>query len=177
MIIFVSVYTYVTNSLTAFVLSPFFVNLDIELFTTFATVKIMGRILAIDYGQKRCGLAVTDELVIIANALDTVPAKELIAYLTKYISQENVSLFVIGEPKQMNNQASDSSRFINPFIGRLRKAFPHIPIERMDERFTSRMAFQSMIDAGLGKKARQNKALIDSISATLILQSYLETKT
>ena len=137
----------------------------------------MGRILAIDYGQKRCGLAVTDELAIIANALETVPSKELIAYLTKYVSQENVSLFVVGEPKQMNNQASDSARFIEPFIGRLRKAFPQIPIERMDERFTSRMAFQSMIDAGLGKKARQNKGLVDSISATLILQSYLETKT
>lgn len=136
----------------------------------------MGRILAIDYGQKRCGLAVTDELAIIANALETVPSKELIAYLTKYVSQENVSLFVVGEPKQMNNQASDSARFIEPFIGRLRKALPQIPIERMDERFTSRMAFQSMIDAGLGKKARQNKALVDSISATLILQSYLETK-
>lgn len=137
----------------------------------------MGRILAIDYGQKRCGLAVTDELAIIANALETVPSKELIAYLTKYVSQENVSLFVVGEPKQMNNQASDSARFIEPFIGRLRKALPQIPIERMDERFTSRMAFQSMIDAGLGKKARQNKALVDSISATIILQSYLETKT
>ncbi len=136
----------------------------------------MGRILAIDYGQKRCGLAVTDELAIIANALETVPAKELIAYLTKYVSQENVSLFVVGEPKQMNNQASDSARFIEPFIGRLKKAFPEIPIERMDERFTSRMAFQSMIDAGLGKKARRNKALVDSISATLILQSYLETR-
>lgn len=137
----------------------------------------MGRILAIDYGQKRCGLAVTDELAIIANALETVPSKELIAYLMKYVSQENVSLFVVGEPKQMNNQASDSARFIEPFIGRLRKALPQIPIERMDERFTSRMAFQSMIDAGLGKKARQNKALVDSISATIILQSYLETKT
>ncbi|MCD6090543.1 MAG: Holliday junction resolvase RuvX [Bacteroidales bacterium] len=137
----------------------------------------MGRILAIDYGQKRCGIAVTDELRIIANALETVSSKELIAYLTRYVSKEDVSLFVIGEPKQMNNQPSDASRFINPFIGRLKNAFPTIPIERMDERFTSRMAFQSMIDAGLGKKARQNKELIDSISATLILQSYLETKT
>jgi putative Holliday junction resolvase len=137
----------------------------------------MSRILAIDYGQKRCGLAVTDELAIIANALETVPAKDLITYLKKYVSQENVSEFVIGEPKQMNNQASDSARFIEPFIGRLRKAFPEIPIRRMDERFTSRMAFQSMIDAGLGKKARRNKELVDSISATLILQSYLETKT
>ncbi|MDA3904862.1 MAG: Holliday junction resolvase RuvX [Bacteroidales bacterium] len=137
----------------------------------------MGRFLAIDYGQKRCGIAVTDELGIIANALETVSSKELIAYLTNYVSKEDVSLFVIGEPKQMNNKPSDAARFINPFIGRLRKAFPNIPIERMDERFTSRMAFQSMIDAGLGKKARQNKGMIDSISATIILQSYLETKT
>ncbi len=139
--------------------------------------KNMGRILAIDYGQKRCGIAVTDELVIIANSLDTVPTKELIAYLTNYVNKENVSLFVIGEPKQMDNTPSDAARFINPFIGRLRNTFPNIPIERMDERFTSRMAFQSMIDAGLGKKARRNKDLVDSISATLILQSYLETKT
>ena len=139
--------------------------------------KIMGRILAIDYGQKRCGIAVTDELAIIANALETVSTKDLITYLTKYIAKEDVSLFVVGEPKQMNNLPSDSAKYINPFIGRLRKAFPLIPIERMDERFTSRMAFQSMIDAGLGKKARRNKALVDSISATLILQSYLETKT
>lgn len=137
----------------------------------------MGRILAIDYGQKRCGIAVTDELAIIANALETVPTKELIAYLIKYIREEDVSMFVVGEPKQMDNTPSDSVRFINPFMGRLRKVFPNIPIERMDERFTSRMAFQSMIDAGLGKKARRNKALVDSISATLILQSYLETKT
>lgn len=137
----------------------------------------MSRILAIDYGQKRCGIAVTDELAMIANALETVSAKDLIDYLKIYTSKEDVSLFVIGEPKQMNNQPSDSARFINPFIGRLRMAFPNIPIERMDERFTSRMAFQSMIDAGLGKKARRNKDLVDSISATLILQSYLETKT
>lgn len=137
----------------------------------------MGRILAIDYGQKRCGIAVTDELGMIANALETVSSKELIAYLTNYVIKEEVSLFVIGEPKQMNNQPSDAARFINPFIGRLRNVFPNIPIVRIDERFTSRMAFQSMIDAGLGKKARKNKDLVDSISATIILQSYLETKT
>lgn len=137
----------------------------------------MGRILAIDYGQKRCGIAVTDELQLIANALETVATKDLLTFLQDYLQKETVSLFVIGEPRQMNNQPSDSTRFINPFIGRLRKMFPEIPVDRMDERFTSRMAFQSMIDAGLGKKARANKALVDSISATLILQSYLETKT
>lgn len=136
----------------------------------------MGRILAIDYGQKRCGLAVTDELAIIANSLDTVPTKELFAFLSFYLKKEVVDVIVIGEPKQMNNQPSDAVKYINPFIGRLQKEYPLMKIERIDERFTSRMAFQTMIDAGLRKKARQNKALVDSISATIILQSYLETK-
>lgn len=136
----------------------------------------MSRILAIDYGQKRCGIAVTDELAIIANALETVETKDLLAFLSQYLSKEDVKTIVVGEPKQMNNQASDAARFINPFIGRLRKLFPEMEIARMDERFTSRMAFQTMIEAGLGKKARRNKSLVDSISATLILQSYLESK-
>ncbi|MFH1001509.1 MAG: Holliday junction resolvase RuvX [Bacteroidota bacterium] len=136
----------------------------------------MGRILAIDYGQKRCGLAVTDELAIIANSLDTVSTKELFTFLSFYLKKEVVDVIVIGEPKQMNNQPSDAVKYINPFIGRLKKEYPLLKIERIDERFTSRMAFQTMIDAGLRKKARQNKALVDSISATIILQSYLETK-
>jgi putative Holliday junction resolvase len=136
----------------------------------------MGRILAIDYGQKRCGLAVTDELAIIANSLDTVSTKELFTFLSFYLKKEVVDVIVIGEPKQMNNQPSDAVKYINPFIGRLKKEYPLVKIERIDERFTSRMAFQTMIDAGLRKKARQNKALVDSISATIILQSYLETK-
>lgn len=136
----------------------------------------MGRILAIDYGQKRCGLAVTDELAIIANSLNTVPTKELFTFLSFYLKKEVVDIIVIGEPKQMNNQPSDAVKYINPFIGRLKKEYPLLKIERIDERFTSRMAFQTMIDAGLRKKARQNKALVDSISATIILQSYLETK-
>lgn len=134
----------------------------------------MGRILAIDYGQKRVGIAVTDENRLIANALTTIPSADVITFLQNYIAKENVDLLVVGEPKQVNNKASESTKFINPFLKQLQKTFPDIPIERMDERFTSKMAFQTMIDAGLGKKARQNKALVDAISATIILQSYLE---
>ncbi|MCR5555767.1 MAG: Holliday junction resolvase RuvX [Bacteroidales bacterium] len=135
----------------------------------------MGRILAIDYGQKRVGIAVTDENRLIANALTTIPSADVINFLQNYIAKENVDLLVVGEPKQVNNKASESTKFINPFLKQLQKTFPDIPIERMDERFTSKMAFQTMIDAGLGKKARQNKALVDAISATIILQSYLES--
>ncbi|MBO4543072.1 MAG: Holliday junction resolvase RuvX [Bacteroidales bacterium] len=135
----------------------------------------MGRILAIDYGQKRVGIAVTDENRLIANALTTIPSADVITFLQNYIAKENVDLLVVGEPKQVNNKASESTKFINPFLKQLQKTFPDIPIERMDERFTSKMAFQTMIDAGLGKKARQNKALVDAISATIILQSYLES--
>ena len=135
----------------------------------------MGRILAIDYGQKRVGIAVTDENRLIANALTTIPSAEVITFLQNYIAKENVDLLVVGEPKQVNNKASESTKFINPFLKQLQKTFPDIPIERMDERFTSKMAFQTMIDAGLGKKARQNKALVDALSAPIILQSYLES--
>ena len=131
--------------------------------------------MAIDYGQKRVGIAVTDENRLIANALTTIPSAEVITFLQNYIAKENVDLLVVGEPKQVNNKASESTKFINPFLKQLQKTFPDIPIERMDERFTSKMAFQTMIDAGLGKKARQNKALVDAISATIILQSYLES--
>ncbi|SDX26767.1 putative holliday junction resolvase [Lutibacter oricola] len=136
----------------------------------------MARILAFDYGTKRTGLAVTDELQIIASGLATVNTKEIFSYLTKYLKSENVELFVVGEPKQMNNTASESEQFIKIFIQKLKSTFPKIPIVRVDERFTSKMAFQSMIDGGLKKKQRQNKALIDEISATIILQTYLEQK-
>ncbi len=135
----------------------------------------MGRILAIDYGRKRVGLAVTDELRIIANSLETIHSKDVIEYLKKYTLKESVDCFIVGEPKQMNNTKSDSAKFVEPFIKLLQKTFPSIPVKRMDERFTSKIAFQTMIDAGLKKKARQNKALVDSISATIILQSYLES--
>lgn len=133
----------------------------------------MARIMAIDYGRKRCGIAVTDELQIIASGLTTVRTHEVLEFLKDYVKTENVELFLIGEPKQMNNLASESEKFIKPFIARLEKKFPDIPIKRVDERFTSKMAFQTMIDSGLKKTQRRNKALVDEISATIILQTYL----
>jgi len=136
----------------------------------------MGRILAMDYGKVRTGIAVTDDLQLIASGLTTVLTKELMSFLNTYVHTENVEAFVIGLPKQLNNEASDSEALIRPFLDKLEKKFPNIPIERVDERFTSRMAFQTMIDSGLKKKQRQNKALIDEISATIILQSYLSKK-
>ncbi len=136
----------------------------------------MGRILAIDYGTKRVGIAVTDENKIIANGLATIPNKDIIPFLKEYIRKEKVECFVIGEPKQMNNEESESAKNVEIFIKLLVKNFPDIPIERIDERFTSKMAFQTMIDSGINKKHRQDKALIDKISATIILQSYMEMK-
>lgn len=136
----------------------------------------MGRILAIDYGTKRTGLAVTDEMQIIASALTTVDTKVLIPFLKDYVAKEKVDKFVVGLPKQMDNTASESEVYIQKFLGQLAKDVPHISVERVDERFTSKMAFQTMIDSGLKKKQRQNKALIDEISATLILQSYLASQ-
>lgn len=133
----------------------------------------MAKILAIDYGKVRTGLAVTDDMQIIASGLTTVPTKELLEFLKDYTNKEQVELFLVGEPKQMNNQASESEALIAPFISQLRTFFPEIPIKRVDERFTSKMAVQTMISSGLKKKKRQNKALIDEISATIILQSYL----
>ena len=133
----------------------------------------MARILAIDYGKKRTGIAITDELQIIASGLTTVNTKELLSFLENYIQSEKVELFIIGEPKQMNNEVSESEQLITPFMERLKIKIPTIPIKRVDERFTSKMAFQTMIDSGLSKKKRQNKALVDEISATIILQTYL----
>lgn len=134
----------------------------------------MARIIAIDYGQKRVGFAATDELRICANALDTVHVTQAFDYLKNYLEKENVDAIVIGEPRKLDNTPSDSSRFIEPFVNRVKKAFPTIPIVRVDERFTSRIAFQTMIDAGVKKKDRQDKALVDKISATIILQTYLQ---
>lgn len=139
-------------------------------------VNILARILAIDYGEKRTGIAITDELQIIASGLTTVDTKKIFSFLTAYLKTEKVELFIVGKPKQMNNTESESEQFIKPFIEKLSTTFPKIPIKRIDERFTSKIAFQSMIDSGLNKKQRQNKALIDEISATLILQSYLYNK-
>ncbi len=133
----------------------------------------MARILAIDYGSKRTGIAVTDELQIIASGLTTVPTKELLDFLEKYFLKEDVELVLIGEPKQMDNSASQSEVGIQDFLKKFTEKFPGKELKRVDERFTSKMAFQTMIDSGLKKKQRQNKGLIDEISATIILQSYL----
>lgn len=136
----------------------------------------MARIVSIDYGRKRVGLAVTDPSQIIANGLDTVAAKDVLTYLEKYFQTEEVECIVVGYPKQMNNEDSESVKYLKPFLGQLKKKFPNMPIELVDERFTSKIAFQTMIDGGLGKKARRDKAMIDKVSATIILQSYMETK-
>lgn len=136
----------------------------------------MGRILALDYGKVRTGIAVTDELQIIASGLTTVDTKELLNFLRKYVQEGKVEKFVIGEPKQMNNLPSESEELIKPFLRTLEGVFPKIPVERQDERFTSKMAFQTMIDSGLNKKQRRDKALVDEISATIILQAYLNRK-
>ncbi len=134
----------------------------------------MGRILAIDYGQKRCGIAVTDPLKLIAHALETVPTAGLEAFLADYMRREEVETIVVGQPLQMDGTPSESTRYIEPFVRRLAKQCPQIPIVRVDERFTSKMAFQTMLDAGLKKKKRQDKGLVDAISATLILQTYMQ---
>ncbi|MBO4487064.1 MAG: Holliday junction resolvase RuvX [Bacteroidaceae bacterium] len=136
----------------------------------------MGRMLAIDYGRKRTGLAVTDPAQIIANGLTTVDTSKLWDYLTAYLDRETVDCVVVGMPFQMNGEPSDNQRNITPFLNRWRKHYPHIPIVEYDERFTSVMAHRTMLDAGLGKMARRNKALVDEISATIILQSYMESR-
>jgi putative Holliday junction resolvase len=137
----------------------------------------LGRIIAIDYGRKRVGIAVTDPLQMIANALTTIHSKDIWTFLAEYMEKEAVDCIVVGYPKQMNNQASEAVRFINPFLRRLTKLYPEMEVKLVDERFTSKIAHQTMREAGLKKKARQNKALVDTISATIILQSYLEQRT
>ena len=134
----------------------------------------MARLLAIDYGRKRSGIAVSDTLQIIANGLTTVPSHTVINFLKDYIAKETVELIIVGLPRQMNYEESESMKYIKPFVKRLQKEIPNIPVEYFDERFTSRMAQQTMIDGGLKKKQRQNKALVDEISATIILQGYME---
>ena len=135
----------------------------------------MGRILAIDYGQKRVGLAVTDVLQISANGLDTVLVHELLEYLEKYISKEPVEKFVMGLPKQMNGEESESMQYIRPFVVGLQRKFPTIELVYVDERFTSVLAHRAMLEGGLKKKDRQNKSLVDKTAAIIILQSYLES--
>jgi putative Holliday junction resolvase len=132
--------------------------------------------MALDYGKVRTGIAVTDELQLIASGLTTVETTDLIPFLKEYCGKEDIALFVVGEPRQMDHSLSESEVHIRPFLKVLGQTFPHIPITRQDERFTSKMAVQSMAASGLKKKKRGNKALIDEISATLILQSYLNRK-
>ncbi|PHK14364.1 Holliday junction resolvase [Nostoc linckia z16] len=134
------------------------------------------RLLAIDYGQKRTGIAVTDELQIIASGLTTIPSETAIAFLQEYFVKERVEKVLIGEPKQMNNEPSQSAGLIDAFVEKFKTAFPEMAVERVDERFTSKMAFRTMIDSGLKKKQRQDKGLIDEISATIMLQDYLLRK-
>ena len=136
----------------------------------------MGRILAIDYGRKRTGIAVSDALQLIANGLTTVPTNELLAFLKDYLSREPVERVVVGLPRQMNNQASENLRYVEAFVASFRKQFPAVPVEYVDERFTSVMAHRATLDGGLKKTKRQDKALIDEISATIILQTYMESK-
>lgn len=136
----------------------------------------MARILAIDYGKKRTGLAVTDTLQIVPGALDTLDTKDLMRFLEEYVRREEVERIIIGEPVQPSGQPSENLQRVRQFEARWRKAHPEIPIEGYDERFTSVMAHRTMIDAGLRKKTRQDKALVDKISATIILQDYLESR-
>lgn len=135
------------------------------------------RILSIDYGRKRTGLAVTDSLQIIANGLTTVPTHQLEQFITGYFQKEQVERIVIGLPKQMNGEMSESWRYIEPFLNRLHKLFPEMPIELVDERFTSVLAHQAILESGVGKqRRREDKGMVDEISATIILQSYLENR-
>ena len=136
----------------------------------------MPRILAIDYGIKRTGIAVTDEMQMIAFGLTTISSETAIAFLKDYFSKEKVERVIVGEPKQMDGTPSQSAEIINAFVAKFKVAFPEMILERVDERFTSKMAFQTMIDSGLNKKQRQNKALVDEIAATIILQDYLRYK-
>lgn len=136
----------------------------------------MGRVLSIDYGKKRVGLAVTDPLKIIATRLTTVATDDIWTYLADYFAREEVDLVLVGYPMQLNNEPSEAIRYINPFLKKFRQIYKDMPLQQMDERFTSKMAFQTMIDAGVKKKDRQNKETIDGVSATIILQSYLEEK-
>jgi putative Holliday junction resolvase len=136
----------------------------------------MPRVLAIDYGQKRTGIAVTDEMQIIASGLTTIPSATAIPFLKDYFSKEKVEVVLIGEPKQMNGQPSESASIIKGFVTHFTNHFPDMKVIRVDERFTSKMAVQSMLDNRLKKKKRQNKALIDEISATIMLQDYLNRK-
>ncbi|MCD8266329.1 MAG: Holliday junction resolvase RuvX [Prevotellaceae bacterium] len=136
----------------------------------------MGRVLAIDYGVRRTGIAVTDSLQLIANGLTTVETRELLPFLKGYTERESVERIVVGLPRQTNGKPSDNLPRVRSFVGQLRKAMPEMPVDWWDERYTSLLAHRTMLESGLGKKARQNKALVDEISACIILQGYLERR-
>ena len=134
----------------------------------------MGRVLAIDYGVRRTGLAVTDPLQIIPGGLTTVETPQLMAYLRGYLSRENVERFVVGMPKQTNGRDSENLPRVQAFVAQLKKAFPSVPVDMWDERYTSVLAQQAILQSGIGKMARRNKALVDEVSATIILQGWME---
>lgn len=136
----------------------------------------MGRVMAFDVGKKRIGVAVTDPSRLIANGLTTLLFHEALPYIQQYLSREVVDLFVVGYARQSDGSDSESMAHIRPFVNSLKNKFPHMTVEWMDERFTSQLAFQTMIDGGLGRKARQDKAMVDKISATIILQSWMEAQ-
>ncbi len=136
----------------------------------------MGRILAIDYGKKRVGVAVTDPLQIIANGLTTVSSNDILKFVVDYVSKENVEKIVVGLPKTMRGEESESMKYITPFMASLKKKIPNIPVEMFDERFTSVLAHRAIIEGGVKKMDRRNKALVDEVSATIILQSYMESQ-
>lgn len=135
----------------------------------------MGRIIGIDFGRKRTGIAVTDPLKIVANGLTTVPSHTVVDFLVKYIEKDNVEKIVVGLPKQLNGQPSESMQYITPFLNRLKKVLPQIPVVMYDERFTSTLAHKAMLDGGMKKKDRQNKEIVDTIAATIILNDYLQS--
>ncbi len=134
----------------------------------------MGRILAIDYGRKRCGIAVSDPLKLIANGLKTVGTQDLDAFFEQYLKEEKIDLVVMGLPKQLNNEPSEAMSYIEPYVRKFKKKYPEIPLVYSDERFTSVLAHRAMLEGGLKKKDRQNKALADEVSATILLQDYME---
>jgi len=134
----------------------------------------MGRILAIDYGRKRCGIAVSDPLKLIANGLKTVATRDLDAFFEQYLKEETVDLVVVGLPKQLNNEPSEAMSYIEPYVRKFKKKYPQIPLVYSDERFTSVLAHKAMLEGGLKKKDRRNKALADEVSATILLQDYME---
>ena len=136
----------------------------------------MERIVGIDYGKKRTGIAVSDPLSIFASALETVPSASVIAYLKNYTQKESVAMFVVGYPLNMDNKPSEGAKYVDQFLNLLKKHFPDMPVVLEDERFTSKMAFQAMIDGGVKKMARRDKSMVDKISAAIILQSYLDRK-